>query len=216
MENLIKWLENKVYSRQEYWSGVPLPSPIYLYIHINTLNYQSVLSPFPNSRIIESILSSLTHFSSMSPALGYTGGLLATRNVCNFKSHAHKASKCLRSEGKNEWLTAAVKLRYHSFARLLGSVLAASSWVFSPLLFTKKRDLAKFCEYVNTGLEITQTSRLCCEVCREARVMSASIRTSNRTSIGLHSCVTISQNGDISFFEWPSSMLVETMLYVKW
>ena len=127
MENLIKWLENKVYSRQEYWSGVPLPSPIYLYIHINTLNYQSVLSPFPNSRIIESILSSLTHFSSMSPALGYTGGLLATRNVCNLKSHAHKASKCLRSEGKNEWLTAAVKLRYHSFARLLGSVLAASS-----------------------------------------------------------------------------------------
>ena len=139
MENLIKWLENKVYSRQEYWSGVPLPSPIYLYIHINTLNYQSVLSPFPNSRIIESILSSLTHFSSMSPALGYTGGLLATRNVCNLKSHAHKASKCLRSEGKNEWLTAAVKLRYHSFARLLGSVLAASSWVFSPLLFTKKK-----------------------------------------------------------------------------
>ena len=76
----------------------------------------------------------------MSPALGYTGGLSATRNVCNLKSHAHKAGKCLRSEGKNEWLTAAVKLRYHTFARLLGSVHAASSWAFSPLLFTKKKE----------------------------------------------------------------------------
>ena len=87
--------------------------------------------------------------------------------------------------------------------------------ILSPAFHQKKRDLAKFCEYVNTGLEITQASRLCYEVCREARVMSASIRASNRTSIGLHSCVTISQNGDISFFEWPLSMLVENMLYVK-
>lgn len=99
--------------------------------------------------------------------------------------------------------------------------LRQPSWLSSCCLFLnslspafhKKRDLEKFCEYVNTALEVTPTPRLCYEDCREARVMSASVRTSNRTSIGLHSSVTIGQSGGISFFEWPLSMLVETMLY---
>ena len=111
MENLIKWLENKVHIC------------IYLYIHTNILNYQSVPSPFPNRRIIESILSSLTHFPSMSPALGYTGRLLTTRNVCSLKSHGARGGQTSK-QWRKEWVTG-------SSTEALISHLCQPSWLCS-------------------------------------------------------------------------------------
>ena len=200
MENLIEWLENKVHIC------------IYLYRHINIFKYQSVPSPFPNRRIIESVLSSLTHFSSMSPALGYTGGLLTTRNVCSLKSHGTEGWQTSK-QWRKEWVI-------DSSTEAL-SHLCQPSWLCSCCLllnilsptFHKKETWPSFVSVWTPHLKLHRPPD---SATKFAERQGSCLPLSEHLIEHLLACTPVSPSAKMVrsvFFEWPLSMLVENMLY---